>query len=170
MPSSMASRQIPFRPTHHPPLEKNKLKVPVPTNLRSPMKGLKIAVDSQNTETINLDEKVLEMKVDILRKWEVVKDQAMAERSSLKRMNKDRRGREAITAANSAIIEIRKDINAPLTLTEINQILYATASIITEQLAPKPKKRKVGKRDTPTWKAKLAEKITKKRSDLQYPS
>ena len=135
------------------------------------MKGLKIAVDSQNTETINLDEKVLEIKVDILRKWEVVKDQAMAERSSLKRINKDGRGGEAITAANSAVIEIRKDINAPLTLPEINQIVYhANASIITEQLAPNPKKRKVGKRDTPTWKAKLAKKITKKWSDLQYPS
>ena len=59
---------------------------------------------------MNLDEKVLEMKVDTLRKWEVVKEQAMAERSSLEKINKDRRGCEAITTAKSAIIEIRKDI------------------------------------------------------------
>ena len=65
-------------------------------------------VDPQNTETINLDEKVLEMKVDILRKWEVVKEQAMAERPSLKKMNKDRRGREAITTANSALLKLER--------------------------------------------------------------
>ena len=89
------------------------------------------------------------MKVDLLRKWEVVKEHAMAQRPRLKKINKDRRGGEAITTANSAIIEIRKDINAPLTLTKINQIVYVTASIITEQIAPKPRKRKVGKRGTP---------------------
>ena len=50
MPSSMTSRQIPFRPRHYPPLEKNKLKAIVPTNLRSPLKGLKIAVDPQSTK------------------------------------------------------------------------------------------------------------------------
>ena len=65
-------------------------------------------VDPQNTETINLDEKVLEMKVDILRKWEVVKEQAMAERPSLKKINKDRRGREAITTANSALLKLER--------------------------------------------------------------
>ena len=65
-------------------------------------------VDPQNTETINLDEKVLEIKVDILRKWEVVKEQAMAERPSLKKMNKDRRGREAITTANSALLKLER--------------------------------------------------------------
>ena len=65
-------------------------------------------VDPQNTETINLDEKVLEMKVDILRKWEVVKEQAMAERPSLRKINKDRRGREAITTANSALLKLER--------------------------------------------------------------
>jgi len=44
--------------------------------------------------------------------------------------------------------------------------VYATTSIITEQIAPKPKKRKVGKGDTPTWKAKLEKEIKRKRSDL----
>ena len=50
--------------------------------------------------------------------------------------------------------------------TEINQIVFATASIITEQIAPKPKKRKAGRRDTLTWKAKLEKEITRKWSDL----
>ena len=79
-------------------------------------------MDPQNTETINLDEKVLKIKVDILRRWEVLKEQAMGERHSLKKINKDRHSREVITTAISRITDIRKDINAPLTLTEINQI------------------------------------------------
>ena len=86
--------------------------------LEIPSERSEVAVDPQNTETINLDKKVPEMEVDIPRKWEVVKEQAMAERPSLKKENKDRRGREAITTANAAIIEIRNDINAPLTLTK----------------------------------------------------
>ena len=44
-----------------------------------------IAVVLQNTETINLKKESSRMKVDILRKWEAVKEQAMAERPSLKR-------------------------------------------------------------------------------------
>ena len=108
------------------------------------------------------------MKADILRKWEVVKEQQMAERPSLQKIKKDRRGREAITNANAAFTEIKKDINAPLTLTEMNQIVYATASINTEQIAPKLKKRKVGKRDTAAWKAKLEKEIRRKRRDLLF--
>lgn len=48
----------------------------------------------------------------------------MAERNNLKKINKDRRGREVITIAISRSIENKKDINAPLTLTEINQIVH----------------------------------------------
>ena len=48
----------------------------------------------------------------------------MAERNNLKKINKDRRGREVITTAISRGIDNRKDINAPLTLTEINQIVH----------------------------------------------
>ena len=36
----------------------------------------------------------------------------MAERHSLKKINKDRPGREVITTAISLIIESRKDVNA----------------------------------------------------------
>jgi len=50
-----------------------------------------------------------------------------------------------VTTANLAVIDIWKDINAPFTLTEINQIVYATASIITEspQNQRKSKKKKI---------------------------
>lgn len=44
--------------------------------------------------------------------------------------------------------------------------MYPTASIITEQIALKPTKREVGKRDTTTWKAKLKKEIKRKRNDL----
>ena len=149
MPSSMTSSQIPFRPTHHPLPREEQTEGAGANKPEIPSERSETAVDPQNTETINLDEKVLDMKVDILRKWKAVKEQTMTERPSLKKLIKDRRGREAITTANSAIIEIRRDIDTPLTFSEINQIVYTTVSIIIEQIAPKPKKRKVGKRDKP---------------------
>ena len=70
----------------------------------------------------------------------------MTERPSLKKVIKDRRGREAITTANSAIIEIRRDIDTPLTFSEINQIVYTTVSIITEQIALKTKEKESRKK------------------------
>ena len=61
---------------------------------------------------MNLEQKGLKIKVDILRKWKVQEEQVMAERHSLKKINKDRPGREVITTAISFIIEMRKAINA----------------------------------------------------------
>lgn len=74
-----------------------------------------------------------------------MKEQTMTERPSLKKVIKDRRVRVAITTVNSAIVEIRRDINTPLTFSEINQTVYTTVSI-TEQIAPKTKEKESQKK------------------------
>ena len=63
-----------------------------------------------------------------------------------------------IEAANKAIKEIKEEINTSLTLADINQIVYAMASTITEQIGVERKKYKKAnsrKRKMPTWKAKI---------------
>ena len=88
----------------------------------------------QNTTEACSDEEVLAMKTEILRKWEVVKEQHIGERPSLPKIGKDWHVCSAIEAASKAIKEIKEEINTSLTLTNINQIVYATASTTTEQI------------------------------------
>ena len=86
------------------------------------------------------DEEVLAIKIKVLRKWEVVKEQHVSERPSLPEIRKDQHVCGATEAANKAIKEIKEEINTSLTLTDINQIMYAMASTITEQIGIEPKK------------------------------
>ena len=114
------------------------------------------------------DESMKAIKNDILRKWETVKYQEMTERLLLPKIKKDRRACDAIDTANKAIKEIKEGIDGPLTITGINQIVYATASTITEQIGLKPRQHsRIGKKQKePAWKAKITKEIQKKRSDL----
>ena len=82
------------------------------------------------------------MKTEILRKWEAVKEQHIGERPSLPKTRKDQNVSGATEAANKGIREIKEEITTSLTLTDINQIEYAMASTITEQLGEEPKKYK----------------------------
>ena len=104
----------------------------------------------------------------ILRKWETVKYQEMTERPLLPKIKKDRRAHDAIDTANKAIKEIKEGIDGPLTITDISQIVYATASVITEQIGLKPRQHsRIGKKQKePAWKTKIKKEIQKKRSDL----
>ena len=63
----------------------------------------------------------------------------MTERPLLPKIKKDRRAHDAIDTANKAIKEIKEGIDGPLTITDINQIVYATALVITEQIGLKPR-------------------------------
>ena len=96
------------------------------------------------------------MKIEIIRKWEVGKQEHIGERTSLPKIRKEQYVCGAIEAANKAIKEI-KEINMSLTLTDINQIVYAMVSTITGQIGIEPKKYKKAnsrKRKTPAWKEK----------------
>ena len=116
------------------------------------------------------DESMITMKNDILRKWETVKYQEMTERPLLPKIKKDRHAHDAIDTANKAIKGIKEGIDGPLTITDKNQIVYATASVITEQIGLKPRQHsRIGKKQKESaWKAKIKKEIQKKRSDLRF--
>ena len=91
----------------------------------------------------------------------------MTERPLLPKIKKDRRAFEAIDITNKAIKEIKEGIDGPPTITGINQIVYATASIITEKVGLKLRQHsRIGKKtEEPAWKAKI-KKYPKNLSDL----
>ena len=58
------------------------------------------------------------------------------------KIRKDQHVCGATEAANKAIKEIKEEINTYLNLTDMNQIVCAMASTITEQIGKEPKKYK----------------------------
>ena len=120
----------------------------------------------QNANSIDVDEKVQQMKADILIKLETVKNQPIGQRLSLPKIRTDLHVRDAINIANEAIKKIKEENNKPLTLTEINQIAYVTALIITEQIGQRPVRETTRKKKAPLWKVRMENNIRKKRSDL----
>ena len=112
------------------------------------------------------DEVISEMKDNILRKWEVLKENDMAERPVLPKIKNDRKSKQLIQRANKAI-ELIKLSNAGFSLTELNQLIYAAAFIITEELGIKPQKTTTNrKRKPPAWKLKIEKDIEMKRKEL----
>ena len=59
-----------------------------------------------------------------------------------------------------------KHFNAGFSLTELNQLIYAAATVITEELGLKLRKTTNGKRKRPAWKLKLQKDIETKRKEL----
>jgi len=74
---------------------------------------------------------------------------------------------DAIDIANKAINVIKVNIGRPLKLTDSNQIVYSTASIITsKQIKYLRKQMKLKQRENLPGKKKWSKKILKKGSDL----
>jgi len=98
-----------------------------------------IAGRTQKPTETKPEESMIAMQNDILRKWETVKYHEMTEWPLLPKIKKDRRARDTVDTANKVMKEIKEGIDGPLTITGINQIVYATASIITEKIGLKPR-------------------------------
>ena len=103
-------------------------------------------------------------------KWETVKYQEMTERPLLPKIKKDRRAHDAIDTVNKAIKEIKEGIDGPLTITDINQIVYATASVITKQIGLKPRQHsRIGKKQKePLGKQKLRKRSKKSEVTFRF--
>lgn len=95
-----------------------------------------------------------------------MKNQSIAQRLSFPKIRTDLHVRDAMNTANEAIKEIKEKDNKPLTRTEINQITYVTALIITDQIGLGPVRETTQKKKAPLWKARVKNNIRKKRSDL----
>ena len=120
----------------------------------------------QNTNSIDVNAKVQQMKADIMTKLETVKNQPIAQRLSLPKIRTGLHVRDLINTANEAIKKIKEEHNKLFTLTELNQIVYVTALIITEQIDLRPMRETTRKKKVPVWKVRMENNIRKKRSDL----
>ena len=94
-------------------------------------------VDMNNTPNYNNnyedEQMIIEIKENILRKWEVLKEKCMAERSVLPKIMADKKLKKIMEQINKAMEQIElSDLN--LNLTELNQLIYAAASAITKQI------------------------------------
>lgn len=98
-----------------------------------------------------------------------MKNQPIAQRLSFPKIRKDLHVRDAINTANEAIKEIKEKDNKPLTLTEINQITYVTALIITDQIGLRPVRETTQKKKAPLWKARVKNNIRKKTQWFIHP-
>ena len=116
----------------------------------------------QNTNSIDVNAKVQQMKADILTRLETVKNQPIAQRLGLPKIRTGLHVLDAINTANEAIKKIKEEHNKPLTLTELNQIVYVTALIITEQIGLRPKRETTRKKKVPLWKVRMENNIWKK--------
>ena len=81
------------------------------------------------------ERKTLDMKQQILEKWEEIKIIEQGQRVKLPNINKDRKAKELIKISNKALSMIKEQHHEPLDVTEINELLYATAAVITEKKA-----------------------------------
>ena len=106
------------------------------------------------------------MKADIMTKSETVKNQPIAQRLSLPKIRTGLHVRNSSNTANEAIKKIKEEHNKLFTLTELNQIVYVTALIITEQIDLRPIRKTTRKKKVLVWKARMENNIRKKRSDL----
>ena len=88
----------------------------------------------------------------------------MAERSVLPKIKTHKKSKKVIQRANKAIEQI-KHFNAGFSLTELNQLIYAAATVITDELGLKPRKTTNRKRKGPAWKLKLQKDIETKRKE-----
>ena len=80
------------------------------------------------------------MKEDNQRKWEEVKHQGMIDRKPLPKVNKDKNVKHFIRFGNKVIADIKASSKEPLNIRTVNELVYATAVVITEAKGVKVKK------------------------------
>ena len=130
----------------------------------------------QNDEPVNheplkideQDEKVSAMKENILRKFETAKETPIGHRIPIPKIKSDRHSKSAIETANKAINQIEDELPEVLSsLTDINHLVYAAASAITELLGIKQKRRNILRKvNQPKWKKRIENDLCKIRGDI----
>lgn len=75
-----------------------------------------------------------EIRTLIPQKWKIAKELPIYERLPISRIKHDHRAKNLFKHGNDVIINIKKEMYSILSLTEINQYVYATAATISEKL------------------------------------
>lgn len=110
---------------------------------------------------------VEEMEVKIRAKLLELQMRSLNERNKIATVKITRTIREQLRVANLALERIAE--GDQLSITELNQLMYATASVIAGEMAPKPTNAKP-KTEQPAWERRLQLKIEKLRQNLSTVS
>lgn len=121
--------------------------------------------EADNGSNVGQNETYVELKENVMRKWEELKHQEMNERDYLCKISNDKKTKTLIKQANKVLKDIKMGHQDVLDLTSINQLCYAAASVVTEMTSTK-KQKKQRKRKQPKWKEDIEKDIKRKRGDL----
>ena len=113
---------------------------------------------------IEVQKLVLDMINQISEKWEKVKFMEIGDRAKPPNINKDRKAKELLKIANEALSTMKQAYQ--LGITEINELIYATATVVTEMKGVKVKKQRKPNRRQPAWKERIEKEINSMRGDL----
>ena len=105
---------------------------------------------SLHPESIEKRRRILERNHQIVEKWEEIKFIEVGKRVKLPSIRKNCNAREFITISNKALSEIKKQHQ--LDITQINELMYATAAVVTESSDLKLKKQRKPGRTQRAWK------------------
>ena len=113
--------------------------------------------------------KTLAMMEEIMVKWEIIKETNISDRPKLPKIYLNMQARSALETANKAITEIKDKQTHRLSLSEVNQLYYASALAISDTLGIKQKQRQKTtrpKQDDPLWKKRLRNQIKNIRGEI----
>ena len=110
------------------------------------------------------DELVNSVRDKILQKWEILKEESIEKRNALPKIRTDKKVKQLISVTNQALNYIKE--HRVLDITDVNQLIYASALVICEELGLKAWTTKTKYENTPAWKKQIEQKIQEKRSDL----
>ena len=118
-----------------------------------------LSIDTQD-ETVGIIEE------SILQRYKIAKETPISQRSPIPNIKNERHAKSAIEKANKAILSHQPD-KRPISLTDINHLVYATSSTVKESLGIKTKRNnKLRKPNQPKWKKKIEGEIYKIRGDV----
>ena len=115
--------------------------------------------DQTNTIDSASSEEVSAISEKIMIKLEELKHQHLSDRIQLPKIRKDRKAKDLIHKGNIAILKLKTQTMEPLTITELNQMVYATASVITEELGVTIQRKKGRQHKQPQWKERISKDI-----------
>ena len=96
-----------------------------------PLMQEELNIDAQD-ETVNV------MKESILQRYEIAMETPISQRPPIPKIKNTQSAKTAIDMANKAIDQIKEE-SGKRSLTDINHLMYATASAVTESLGMKTK-------------------------------
>lgn len=123
--------------------------------------------DQLNAGNDETDERWLEMEAEIMKTWQDVQQVATHDRIPLRKLRNQKSLKRDIMMANNVLLRIKTD-TAPLSMESLNQLVYATAVVLTSRQGVKLRARGNAKkqRREPKWKIRLQKDIEKMRKDL----